>query len=473
MTPEFWQIIEESMNERGDRLLQAATLTDMLVATGVDSVLEFSRAFDAAMDHLYTWDLWGAVYLAMGGCSDDMFEYVRAWFVADGETSAMLTRSSPELIIRALVGDGVDLDERWAKFRLQDGEHILYAAGIAHERLTGEWLPPSPRSRASEPSGEPWEEDELPLRFPAIYAALPEDGRGSDDAESPRAPADLETAALLIQASSGVRAFGDGDHATAYELLEPLIDDPAAWAVLSGLGSEMRADAAYAVGIHRLLKGDVAGAAATLRLVVDDLPEHPHIRRALAQVELARGELDAAADLVDLSPRAIRSERALAAKIAYRRGQRDEALRRALAELEMPPAQDEHPWDVAGSFQQFAQILVDLEAVDGAETMALNCATLLQDAPGDLPLFGHLQIVLLGIDRLRGQLDDGLEAALELSKELETSDLAECLRERARINGALGHLEDATSEYRRAIDLFEAAGELWEAQRTRIEAGDS
>jgi tetratricopeptide (TPR) repeat protein len=81
--------------------------------------------------------------------------------------------------------------------------------------------------------------------------------------------------------------------------------------------------------------------------------------------------------------------------------------------------------------------------------------------------------VLLGIDRLRGQLDDGLEAALELSKELETSDLAECLRERARINGALGNLEDASADYRRAIDLFEAAGELWEAQRTRIEASGS
>lgn len=460
------------MNEEGDRSLQASTLTNRLVGDGLDAVLEFTRNFDAAMNHLNTWDLWGAIYLGMGGCSDDMFEYARAWFIAGGETSAMLAGSSPERVVRALVGESENADQRWEKLRVHQGEYVLYVAGIAHERLTGEWLPPSSSHRISEPSGEPWDEDDLPQRFPTLYAALPADRRGSDGAKATRPPDRAENMAILVQASTGVQAFGKGDHATAHNLLQPLVDDPDAWEHLSGLGPEMRVDVAYAVGITRLARGDVAAAAETLRLVIDDIPDYPHIRRALAQVELARGEIGAAADLIDTSLGAIRSERALAAKVAFRRGDLDEARRLAIAELDLPVQEHEHPWDVAGSLQQFAQIFVELGAVEEAETMALACATLLQGAPDDLPLLGHLQIVLLGIDRLRGQVEQGLEAADGLAQVLENSDLAECLRERARINLRLGNRGEAITDYRRAIELFENAGELWEAQRTRLELAD-
>lgn len=473
MTPEFWQRIETSKNDDGDRVLQSSTLTEQLAEAGVEAIVEFSRAFDSAMDHLHTWDLWGAVYLAMGGCSDDMFEYVRAWLIADGETSASLSRSSPELVMRALVGHGADLEARWAKFRLHEGENILYAAGVAHERLTGEWLPPRTEPMAPDPSGEPWDEDDLPQRFPDLYAALPGDwwNDGPDPPDrSSEASERLDVATVLAQASSGIEAFGEGNHGAASELLEPLLDDSAAWAVLSDLGPAIRTDAAYAVGVDRLLKGNVAGAAAALRLVTDDLDDYAHIRRALAQVEIARGELGAAAPLIDSTPDAIRSERALAAKVAFRRGDRDEAMRRSMAELEAPILEDEHPWDVAGSYQQFAQVLVDLGASDEAEMIVRALGPLLRGAPDDLPLIGHLRIVLLGIVRLQGRLDDVLDAANELAQDLEGSDLAECLRERGRVNLGLGNEQGAAADYQRATELFESAGEIWEAQRTRTEA---
>jgi tetratricopeptide (TPR) repeat protein len=174
--------------------------------------------------------------------------------------------------------------------------------------------------------------------------------------------------------------------------------------------------------------------------------------------------------LVDLDRGAIRSERALSAKLAFRRGDRDDARARAIAELDLPIGEDEHPWDVAGSYQQFGQILVDLGDAESAEDLSRRIGALLRGAPDDLPLFGHLRIILIGIVRLQGRLHDALDAANELVPDVEGSELAETLRERARVNASLGNSAKSIADYERAVDLFEGAGELWEAERTRTES---
>lgn len=466
MTPGFWQRIEESKNEEGDRARQAAALTDGLAGEGVDAVLEFSRDFDAAMDHLYSWELWGAAYLAMGGCGDDMFEYLRAWLIADGQSTALLAGHVPEVAMLALLGETGDPDLRWGELGVHAGEHILYAAGIAHERLTGEWVPSSSQHRATEPAGTPWEESDLPHLYPDLVGAQPDDWWGEPTEPSP-------TAEVLHVARRGIGAFSEGDHAAAIDLLEPLLEDAAKWAVLADLGPDWRTDVAYAVGITRMLRGDVDASAKALRLVRDDLDGYPHIRRALAQVELARGELEAASDLIDSSRDAIRSERALAAKVAFRMGDLESASARALSELDSDIDEDEHPWDVAGSYQQFAQVLVDLGDGESAEELTRRMGALLRGAPDDLPLIGHLRIVLVGIIRLQGRLADALDAVDELISDVEGSDLAEALRERARVQMSLGNVTYARTDLEQAIQIFEHAGELWEAQRTRSELVES
>jgi hypothetical protein len=214
VTPEFWQIIEETKNEDGDRAVQAQVLSDRLGGAGLDTVLDFSRAFDAAMDHLYSWELWGAAFLAMGGCSDDMFEYLRAWLIADGQATAMLAGSVPELAVQALLGETDDPDARWGQLRVHDGERIVYAAGVAHERLTGEWLPPSSGHRASQPSGTPWDEDDLPHLYPDLAAVLPTDWWGETTEPSPAAD-------VLNLARRGIGAFSDGDHALPWKCSSP------------------------------------------------------------------------------------------------------------------------------------------------------------------------------------------------------------------------------------------------------------
>jgi len=278
---------------------------------------------------------------------------------------------------------------------------------------------------------------------------------------------------VILLLDRGVAAFADGDHATAGAVLEPLVEQPENWAVVATLGIERRTDAAYVVGIGRLLRGDVDGAATALRLVQEDLDDFPHIRRALAQIELARGEFQPAGELIDDRPDAARLDRVLAAKLAWRRGDRADALRRADQEMLAPIFEDEHPWDVAGSIQQLGQVFVEAGESARAEVAAQAMVPLLRDAPDDLPLNGHLRLLLAGIIRLQGRPQDAIDHLTSLTTEMDGTDLAEALRERARSNRSLGRDEESSTDYERAIALFERAGEVWEADFTRREASGS
>ena len=75
-------------------------------------IAAFHVAFAAHRDELYSWDLWGAAYLLMGGCSDDCFTDFRSWIVAQGQAYFEAVRSDPQAL-----ADG----------RLEDGGHALRA----------------------------------------------------------------------------------------------------------------------------------------------------------------------------------------------------------------------------------------------------------------------------------------------------------------------------------------------------------
>jgi tetratricopeptide (TPR) repeat protein len=463
VTPEFWSIIEAFQDENGSRAVLADQIEAHLVAQGVEATLRFSDAFDSAMDHLYTWDLWGAAYLAMGGCGDDMFEYFRAWLISAGQVTVDLAGTQPELSMRILLNGSDDPEARWEGLRLADGELVLHAAGSAHEKLTGGWLPPRSTPSASEPRGVPWDEEDLPHLFPDLANELPPDWWGTPGEASDRA-------VVLLRAREGLDAQASGDHTQASLKLEPLLDGVAAWAMVDDLGGTWAVDVAYAVGINRLLDGNVSGAASALRLVSHRLDDHPHIRRASAQIELAVGDLDRASRLIDPGADAHRLDRTLSAKLALRRGDPEEALRRARAELAAGVEEGEHPWDVARSYQQVGQIFVELEEADDAELAMQATELLLGGAPDDLPLVSHLYLLVLGVMRLRGHLSLAIERADYLSRSVRGSDLAECLRERARSLRADGRLEEAEVSYRQSAEAFTDAGEVWEERRTRLEA---
>lgn len=465
VTPKFWEIIDRTKNAEGDRASQARALVEELSGLGTDAVLDFSRAFDTAMDMLYTWDLWGAAFLAMGGCGDDSFEYFRAWLIADGEVTTSQGAQQPELVLKNLLGESADPDSRWAQLRTHEGEEVLYAAGTAHERLTGSWLPPRGSERRQEPEGRPWDEDDLPGRFPDLFSALPEDWWGGDTTEP-----DAELG-LMVRANRGIAAFTGGDHTTAADLLDPLIDDANAWSAIRDMEG-LRIDVAYIAGIVRLQRGDVEGASSALHLVESDIPDADHVRRALAQVELARGDVEEAARFIVDTPEASRLDRVLAAKLAWRIGDAERAVSRARQEMTASLGPGEHVWDVAGAILQVGRILADAGETEEAEVAARAMSNLLADAPEDLPLLVHLRLLLASVARLQGRAEDALQALDELQLACEGSDLGECLRERARSLADIGRTEESLSAYREAVDVFDNAGERWEADATRREAGN-
>jgi hypothetical protein len=473
-TEAFWSLLERTRPADEDVGAHAQAIIEALAADGVDAALAWARDLDEALDELDHWDVWGAAYLALGGCSDDAYEYARCWIVGRGSEAWARARDDADAFFASLFRDVANDDDAWARVAELgnlDGEPLLYAGGIAHERLTGAWLPARAPREGPRPRGEPWEESELPQRLPRLAAALPASWADApDEAATLDAPLVVEVAAAFGTARS---AFERGDHPAVIDALAPVLDDPARWLVLTQR-SDLPVDAAYMGGISRLVVGDPDGAAEWLRLVTGRADVPPHVRRALAQIELSRGALDAAAVLLDDGADAALLDRALLLVTAFRAGELEDARRRA-SDLEdrIASGTDRHPWDEAGVHAQLGFVLVELHEGARAARAADAIARLTAGAPATLPLLAQEPVIRAGARRLAGDLDGAaaiLDGALGSLAEA-TCDRGLAEREDARVRRARGLEAAAQEAFGTAARTLDAAGERWLADETRREAG--
>lgn len=155
---QFWQLIEESQNKNRDCERQAKKLEKLLTKLSSDEIIGFENIFTLLLVQSYSWDLWGAAYIINGGCSDDGFEYFRYWLIAQGQTYFEAALQDPE---RA--GDS-------ARFEEAECEEIGYAAREPYRSKTGHELGEVANAVVypDEPTGQPWQEDELEARFPRL-----------------------------------------------------------------------------------------------------------------------------------------------------------------------------------------------------------------------------------------------------------------------------------------------------------------
>jgi hypothetical protein len=70
---QFWHLIDATrgLPDRGD------ALTAALGTLPPDEMIRFQLLYDDVLQSANTWDLWGAAYQIMGGCSDDGFSDFR------------------------------------------------------------------------------------------------------------------------------------------------------------------------------------------------------------------------------------------------------------------------------------------------------------------------------------------------------------------------------------------------------------
>ncbi|GGQ16841.1 DUF4240 domain-containing protein [Streptomyces roseolilacinus] len=163
---EFWEIVDSTREAaEGDPEDHAELLVERLVRLDPDSVLDFARHFEARYNRAYTWDLWAAAAVLLGGAGEDAFDGFRCWLIGRGRE-----------VFEGAVHDAETLAELLEDFDPAvdgDGEELGYAADEAYEQLTGVDAPdlglaPQP----SGPEGTPLDVDDdaaLAERLPRLW----------------------------------------------------------------------------------------------------------------------------------------------------------------------------------------------------------------------------------------------------------------------------------------------------------------
>jgi TPR repeat protein len=156
---DFWHLIETARAEcKGDGGKQVALIQEKLQTLSDREILDFDRLLHEQMRASYNRDLWAAAYIINGGCSDDGFDYFRAWLIAQGKEVFYRALKDPESLVEA-AGPDTEL------------ELFFYTASKAYEAKTGKEFP-CPSRPPLELTGDEWEEDEAQLqkKYPGLFA---------------------------------------------------------------------------------------------------------------------------------------------------------------------------------------------------------------------------------------------------------------------------------------------------------------
>ncbi|MCT9934952.1 DUF4240 domain-containing protein [Planotetraspora sp. A-T 1434] len=132
---EFWDLIEQSRAATKDSEDRASWLAARLVEGPVADVVDFDVHRQRLSNRAFRWPLWGAAYLIGGGCSDDGFDYFRAWVIGLGPDVFERVIADPDSLadlveVRELAAESADDYPEW--------EDLLNVPHRAYELLTGQ-----------------------------------------------------------------------------------------------------------------------------------------------------------------------------------------------------------------------------------------------------------------------------------------------------------------------------------------------
>lgn len=157
MSYQFWEIISKAKSlSNNDIYLRPESLKQVLNTLSPVDIESFNVEYRQKLVETYRWDLWGAAYLINGGCSDDGFDYFRDFLISEGEQIYKQALENPDSLAELEYEDEIELED----FR--------YAIDDAYTEKTGASLPQPNLQQPDNPTGESWDEDELPQLFPKL-----------------------------------------------------------------------------------------------------------------------------------------------------------------------------------------------------------------------------------------------------------------------------------------------------------------
>lgn len=152
---QFWDLVDTAHKKGGDMEEQLEWLVGKLAKKSVIDIIKFDTHFNRNYVKSYTSDLWAAAWIILGGCSDDSFDYFRAWLLFLGKGAYEEAIRNPESIIPNL--EKLDGD-------VPEFEAFLYAACEAFEEKTGQDLD-NYLEMYSQLSGDEQEQPDLELEW--------------------------------------------------------------------------------------------------------------------------------------------------------------------------------------------------------------------------------------------------------------------------------------------------------------------
>ncbi|OCA81963.1 DUF4240 domain-containing protein [Pseudobacillus wudalianchiensis] len=174
MTEEqFWALLEKCKEKGEEADEQMEWLVAQLSKKSIKDIVMFDSIFNQHYHKSYTSDLWAAAYIVMGGCSDDCFDYFRAWLLYLGKELYEAAIENPETLLPYFK----ILEEQEEIPQL---EELLYVASQAYEEKTGlddeayfKVYDQLAKDDGTEPEMEfDWEEDDvegLRRKFPLLW----------------------------------------------------------------------------------------------------------------------------------------------------------------------------------------------------------------------------------------------------------------------------------------------------------------
>ncbi|MDZ4791187.1 MAG: DUF4240 domain-containing protein [Hyphomicrobiales bacterium] len=133
-------------------------LRERLQDLPAEELQSFQNHYDAQLRQAYRWDLWGAAYIMLGGCSDDSFRYFRDWLISEGVGTFEKALENPDSLADVEYIDMPDL------------ETFGYITLEIYEQKAIKELNRDFSTEGAEPAGERWEEDNLMTLFPRLSA---------------------------------------------------------------------------------------------------------------------------------------------------------------------------------------------------------------------------------------------------------------------------------------------------------------